>query len=133
VTTRIDHDLGPLTDYPAGSKRIVEAAGRSIGVFNVEGRLHAVLNRCPHALAPFCLADLQGTWLAAPPDAPEYGLEGRVLRCIWHGWEWDVETGRTVVGTDPRRLSKYPIRTEAGRVVVSIPDRRPPLRDELDD
>lgn len=128
--SRGDHDIGPAVRYPVGSKRIIEVDGRSIGIFNVDGQLHAVLNRCPHALAPLCLADLTGTWLAGPPDEPRYGLQGRVLRCIWHGWEWNIETGRTVAGTDPRRLSRYPIRVEGDRVVISIPEKRPPTGPE---
>jgi nitrite reductase (NADH) small subunit len=65
--------------------------------------------------------------LAGPPDEPQYGLQGRVLRCIWHGWEWNIETGKTVAGTDPRRLSKYPIRIEGDRVLISVPEKRPPV------
>jgi nitrite reductase (NADH) small subunit len=125
--SRVDHDIGPAADYPPGSKKIIDVADRSIGIFNVEGQLFAVLNRCPHALAPVCLADLTGTWLAGPPDEPQYGLQGRVLRCIWHGWEWNIETGKTVAGTDPRRLSKYPIRIEGDRVLISVPEKRPPV------
>jgi nitrite reductase/ring-hydroxylating ferredoxin subunit len=119
--SRVDHDLGAESDFPPGSKRLVDVAGRTIGLYNVDGALHAVLNRCPHALAPLCLADLTGTWLATSPDNPEYGFEGRVLRCIWHGWEWNIETGRTVYGTDPRRLSKYPVQVRDGRVLISMP------------
>jgi nitrite reductase/ring-hydroxylating ferredoxin subunit len=120
----VEHDVGAASEFPLGSKRILDVSGRSIGLFNVGGELHAVLNSCPHALAPICLADLGGTWLPSRPGDIQYGLEGRVLRCIWHGWEFDIQTGRTVAASDRRRLSKFPVRVLGGRVLVTVPNTR---------
>jgi nitrite reductase/ring-hydroxylating ferredoxin subunit len=48
-----------------------------------------------------------------------YGREGRILRCAWHGWEFDIETGQALV--DPRvRAQTYPVTVEEEQVVVSI-------------
>jgi nitrite reductase (NADH) small subunit len=47
-----------------------------------------------------------------------YGRAGRILRCAWHGWEFDIETGQTLV--DPRvRAQTYPVTVEE-EIVISI-------------
>ncbi|MDF2439188.1 MAG: hypothetical protein JWN98_172, partial [Abditibacteriota bacterium] len=40
------------SELPAGERKIIDANGRSIGVFNVHGRYYALRNLCPHQLAP---------------------------------------------------------------------------------
>ena len=40
--------VGRVEEIPPGSSKIVEAAGRSIGIFNVQGEFFALRNRCPH-------------------------------------------------------------------------------------
>jgi nitrite reductase/ring-hydroxylating ferredoxin subunit len=61
------------------------------------------------------------------PGAPgewAYGLEGRVLRCPWHGWEFDVEGGKMLFGTGNRRLTVFPVTVRDGRVFVEVPRPR---------
>jgi 3-phenylpropionate/trans-cinnamate dioxygenase ferredoxin subunit len=113
----------PADQLPPGTKRIVEVGGRSIGVYNSAGRLYAVQNLCPHALAPICLANPSGTNLPSAPGVFEYGMEGLVLRCPWHGWEYDMRTGEALFGTDRRRLATFPVAVEDGQVVVSMRPR----------
>ena len=48
------HAVGSVGEIAPGERKIVEVEGRSIGVFNVRGTYVAVLNVCPHALAPVC-------------------------------------------------------------------------------
>ena len=43
-----------VRDVPPGERRIVEIEGRSIGVFNVDGRFYALHNGCPHKGGPLC-------------------------------------------------------------------------------
>ena len=70
-------------EIPPGSRRIVELEGRSIGVFNVHGRYVAVLNVCPHELAPVCLGRLGGTTLRSAPGEWVWGREGEILPMPW--------------------------------------------------
>lgn len=100
--------------------------GRSVGITNVDGTYYAVHNVCPHALAPICMGELKGTMLPSRPGELEYGLEGLVLRCTWHGWEFDIRSGEALFGTDPRRLLTFPVRVEAGQVVVRMRPRHAP-------
>ena len=91
--------------------------GRSVGVFNVGGRFYALHNGCPHKGGPLCEGRICGTTL--PGYGFAYGREGQVLRCAWHGWEFDVATGRALA--DPRvRARTYPVAVEDGQVVVSL-------------
>lgn len=122
--TRESFVVGDISDFPPGTHNIVEVAGREIGIYNVDGAVYAVLNSCAHAFAPICRGNVTGTWLAAAPGAFDWGMEGRVLRCIAHGWEYDIATGETIGGVDRRRLRTFPVSVEDGQVVVAIRGRR---------
>jgi nitrite reductase/ring-hydroxylating ferredoxin subunit len=43
-----------------------------------------------------------------------------VIACAWHGWEFDVRTGRAVWGKPSFRVRTYPVRVETGRVRVDL-------------
>ena len=106
-------------DIPPGARRIVELDGRSIGVFNVQGRYVAVLNLCPHEFAPVCLGRLGGTTLPSVPGEWVWGREGEILACPWHGWEFDLLTGRALVD-QRRRLRLYPVTVRDDTVYVML-------------
>ena len=65
------------SEIPADSGKLVEANGKEIALFQVGGKVHAIYAVCPH----------QGGPLA------EGGLDGKVVTCPWHGWEFDVTSG----------------------------------------
>ena len=82
-------------DIPEGGKVIVTPGnGPSIGIFRIDGNLYAIKNVCPHNGAPLCLGTLHATHQPGPPREFQIALSGRVLRCPWHGWEFDVVTGK---------------------------------------
>lgn len=91
----------------------MQAAGKSIGLFNVDGVLRAVLNVCPHELAPVCLGRVGGTTLPSAPGEYLWGREGEILACPWHGWEFDLLTGECL--TDRRRLRLYDVQVQTGQ------------------
>lgn len=97
----------------------MQANGRSIGVFNVDGHLFALRNTCPHQGAQLCLGTVRGTMLPSDPYEYRYGRDGRVLRCPWHGWEFDLETGEKLFDvTERARVKTYEVSVEGDRVVV---------------
>lgn len=116
--------VGPTTAFPPGSRAILDVGGRSIGVFNVEGRMYALNNVCPHALAPVCMGEQTGTMLPRDREDIAYGLDDMVIRCPWHGWEFDIATGEALFGTDRRKVQTFPVRIVEGQVVVSMRPRR---------
>lgn len=108
--------VGPAELQP-GERRIVEIEGKQIGIFNVLGRYYALHNRCPHMAGNLCEGPITGT--ALPTDTHEYrhGREGEIIRCAWHGWEFEIATGVCLV--DSRiRAKTYPVTVENGNVIV---------------
>lgn len=106
-----------LEDVTPGAARIVTVGGREIGLFNVEGRIYAVRNSCPHRAAPLCLGRLSGTTLPSEPYDYIYGRAGLVLRCPWHGWEFDLTTGEPLV-THGLRAKTYRVEIVNGLVTL---------------
>ena len=102
-----------VDELPPGTRRIVAVGSRSIGVFNVRGRYYALRNVCRHQGAPLCEGPLTGTTLPGPPGTFRYGREGDILRCPWHGWEFDVTTGRSIFNPHAVRVRAYPVAVEA--------------------
>ena len=103
-----------------GERLIVEIEGRSVGVFNVAGQFYALHNRCPHVGGALCQGPLTGTSL--PTDRwgeYVYGREGHILRCAWHGWEFEVATGQCLAAPNIKAKS-FPVTIEQGDVIVHI-------------
>ena len=115
-----------VAELPPGTRRIVDAGGRSIGVFNIGGRYFALRNRCPHQGAPLCLGRVKGTTLPGRPYEYAYGREDEIIQCPWHGWEFEIATGRTYF--TPHRL-----RAKTYEVTVHRPDAPPPAGSGTED
>ncbi|MDE2853049.1 MAG: Rieske (2Fe-2S) protein [Chloroflexota bacterium] len=110
--------VAALENLPPGERRIIRADDKSIGVFNTGSRIVAVLNICPHALAPVCLGKLGGTTLPSQPGEFNWGRQNEILRCPWHGWEFDLHSGQCL--TDRRRLKRFPVVIRDDRIYVEV-------------
>ena len=108
------HVVARVSELPPGERRIVEVEGRSIGIFNVHGEFYALRNTCPHQGAPLCLGDVKGTALPSPPGEYRWEREGEILRCPWHGWEFDLKTGRSIFNPHKMRVRSYEVSVDAG-------------------
>jgi 3-phenylpropionate/trans-cinnamate dioxygenase ferredoxin subunit len=108
-----------VDEIAPGGRKIVEVEGRSIGLFNLHGTFVAVLNVCPHQLAPVCRGRLGGTTLPSPPGALRWGREGEILACPWHGWEFDLLTG-TALADGRRHLRLFPVTVEDETVFITL-------------
>ncbi len=107
------------TDLPPGRRLIVELDGKSIGLYNVDGRYYALHNRCPHMGGTLCEGPLTGTALPTDEHRFVYGRQGQIQRCGWHGWEFDVLSGQALV--DPLlRARTYQVTVENGSLIVHI-------------
>ncbi len=106
-------------DLLPGEKRIIDVDGKSVGIFNVHGAYYALHNRCPHMSGKLCAGPVSGTTM--PTDKVEfvYGREGEIIRCGWHGWEFEIETGMCLV--NPRvRVRTYQVTVENGDLILYI-------------
>ena len=112
--------VASVGEIPPGQRKIVEVAGRSIGLFNINGEFFALRNRCPHQGGPLCQGRLSGRLVAAAPGQYDYDHPGEMLRCPWHGWEFDLRTGQSWCDPERTRVRRYLVSVEAGG-----PDREP--------
>lgn len=107
------HIVCTVDELPPGGRKVLEIAGRSIGVFNLGGEYFALRNRCPHQGGPLCQGRLTGFLMARVPGEYEYTRRGEILRCPWHGWEFDVRTGQSWFDPARTRVRTYPVSVEA--------------------
>ncbi|MDF2722955.1 MAG: (2Fe-2S)-binding protein [Paenibacillus sp.] len=109
-----------IADLAAASKTILEINGIEVGLFHVNGQWKAWRNYCPHMAAPVCKGKVCGTTLPSLVYEYDYGREGQILRCPWHGWEFDLNSGRHLV--DPNvRLRNYKVEVENDDLYVYLP------------
>ncbi|TVY07524.1 Rieske (2Fe-2S) protein [Paenibacillus cremeus] len=113
------HIIASTNEILPGQKKIVSLEGISIGVFNVNGAYFAIKNSCPHQQAPLCVGKVSGTTLPSKPGEFLYGREGEVIRCPWHGWEFDLTNGHSLF--DPNRCWVKTYEVEVGQVEEEIP------------
>lgn len=108
--------VAKVEEVPPGERKIVTVEGQSIGIFNINGEFRAVLNICPHELAPICRGQLRGTTEPSRPGEYIWGHSGEILACPWHGWEFDLRNGQCLV--DKRKLRLLPLEVEEGVIFV---------------
>lgn len=85
----------------------------------LEGHFYAFSNRCPHQGASLSDGVLCGA--PEPTDTPgdyTYGREGEILRCPWHGREFDVTDNGKMLADPARCLPSFRVEVEADHVVV---------------
>jgi nitrite reductase/ring-hydroxylating ferredoxin subunit len=85
-----------------GEHRIVEVKGIQFGIYRINGQYYAWRNVCPHAGAPVCRGKVCGTRLPSLVYEYKYGRENEILRCPWHGWEFDLLNGEHLVDPETR-------------------------------
>lgn len=103
-----------LGEIPPGGRKLVEVAGRSIGVFNLDGEFFALRNTCPHQGARLCEGVLGARLESRGPGDYQLGHAGELLRCPWHGWEFEVRTGQSWWSPGRVRVKTYPVTVETG-------------------
>ena len=103
------HVVARTLDFPPGTRKIVEVEGRSIGVFNIGGKFFALRNACPHQGGPLCLGSIGGTMLESAPGEYVWDREGEILRCPWHGWEFDITNGQSIFNPHRTRVRSYKV------------------------
>ncbi|GAA3412522.1 Rieske (2Fe-2S) protein [Paenibacillus hodogayensis] len=113
------YPVSAVEELPEGTFKIVQIGKRSVGVYNVKGDYYAVLNYCPHQGAELCRGTVCGTTLESQVYEFIYGRDQEILRCPWHGWEFDLKSGKSLF-SDKVRTRSYPVVVENGTVQLVI-------------
>ena len=112
------HVVATVDEIQPGQRKLVEVAGRSIGIFNVGGEFFALRNRCPHQGGALCEGRLSGAVRSNVPGEYVFSRPGEMLRCPWHGWEFDVRTGQSWFDPTRTRVRAYEVSVEPGAAIV---------------
>ena len=95
--------VATLDELPAGALIEVEHNGDYYAICNVGGQVRAVHGTCPHEGGPLG----QGA------------LEGPMITCPWHCWQFDSATGICIQGDDVA-IETYPVQIEGNQVLVNF-------------
>lgn len=91
-------------ELPPGERRLVTVDETPVGVLNVDGEYYAIENECAHQGGPVCKGKVQPELVGeySEPGARVHERPGErlAIACPWHGWEYDLETGRHLGVTD---------------------------------
>ncbi len=118
---KVEHTVCAADAIPPGEHRVLEVAGRQIGIFNLDGSFYALPNACFHQNGPLCRGMLSGTLRADAESAfkAEWRLDGEVIVCPWHSLEFHVKTGQSIAYPN-RSLPTYPVRVENGMLRLTL-------------
>jgi len=99
-------DVCPLEELPPGATRLVEWEDLEIGVFNCNGELFAVEDRCSHDDGPLVEGELDS--------------EACTIECPRHGSLFDLRTGtpKTLPAYVP--IETFPIHVENGLIKLEV-------------
>ena len=95
------HRIARTDEVLPGTGKELVAAGRVIALFNVDGEFHAIDGICAHAGGPV------GNGI----------LNGSVVTCPWHGWQYDVTNGQHCL-TPSICQQRFPVTLDGDDVVV---------------
>ena len=114
------HRVGRLADFPRRRMNLAEVAGHSLVVVRSRSDVHVFRNHCPHQGAPICGGSVSGTYLPSRPDQLRYGMVDQIVRCPWHGWEFNVRSGEAVFGISNKKLVLYPTEVRGSELWVFL-------------
>jgi len=90
-------------DVKPGHGIVAEVNGKILAVFNVDGAFRAIDNTCIHRGGPLGEGD----------------VEGSIVTCPWHGWQYDVTTG-ACVANPTTKVEQYEVRVQGTDVTVLV-------------
>lgn len=97
--------VASLKDVPQGKAKAIKVGRRSIALFNVDGKIYATDNQCPHMGYPLTRGSIQNG----------------ILTCDWHGYDFDLEGGGCFTGGCDD-LETFPVEIRDGEVWIQIGD-----------
>lgn len=97
--------VAEVSEVPPGTCKTIDVRGTQVALCNVDGSFYAVQDACPHMGASLGEGKL---------------VEGCLISCPWHAWEFDVRTGDWTASPGPgTRLRRYAVRLEGPDILVN--------------
>lgn len=96
------HDVGAHADLGEDQPLSIKIGDQEIGVYTINGKLHAIEDVCPHAYALLS----QGF------------VMGEEVECPLHGAMFNIATGKCTKEPGGRDLKVYPVKLEGARILV---------------
>jgi nitrite reductase (NADH) small subunit len=113
------HFVCMASEVTPGAAKIVKVKKHSVGVFQLSDGLFALLNVCPHRGAALCEGPVCGTTRFTENRDFVYERAGEIVRCAWHGWEFDIRTGQSLVD-EKMKARSLPVTVEDEKVFVHL-------------
>ena len=115
------HIVASVDQIPPGQRKLVEVGGRAIVVYNLGGEFFALANRCPHRGGSLADGIQTGLVESTAPGQFSYSRPGEMVKCPWHGWEFDIRTGKSWCDPSRLRIRQYPVSVRPGTQLVEGP------------
>lgn len=105
--------VAQLDQLPPGGRKLCTVANRRIALFHLDGAIYAIDNHYTHRDGPVGAGELKET----------------VITCPWHGWRFNVTTGRCLEPSGAK-LRRYPVHVNGNDILVDIAETESHERDE---
>jgi len=103
------HRVADLDELPEGRVKTVTAGVHSMALTHIDGAYTAMDNRCPHQGGPLGEGSI------------EVGDDKQCwLRCPWHGWDFDPQTGRPPGGHEDSGQRLFPLEVRDDGIYVGL-------------
>jgi 3-phenylpropionate/trans-cinnamate dioxygenase ferredoxin subunit len=98
-------EIAPVAELPVGERLFIEAAGRSIVIFNLAGKFYAIGDVCSHDSGPVGDGD----------------IEQHEIICPRHGARFDIRTGKATSLPAVVDIPSYPVRVVGDMLEIGLP------------
>jgi nitrite reductase (NADH) small subunit len=98
--------IASLDEVPTGTLIEIIHDGKMYALCNAGGEIRAISGVCPHHGGPLG----QGA------------LDGHLVTCPWHAWQFDSATGACTFNSE-LRVPAYPVRVEENEILMDLPRR----------
>lgn len=97
--------VAKISDIQPGMAKLVEAAGKRVALFNVDGKFYAIDDTCTHRGGPLS----------------EGELNGDTVTCPWHNATFDVKTGQATGPPAQKGVQSYKVQVEGADIKIELP------------
>lgn len=96
--------VASMGDLHENESKVVTVNGTEVALIKIGANVCAVRNVCPHKGGPLGEGEIQGS----------------ILTCPWHGWEFDLADGGKCTMNEMIEAKMYPVKQEGDAVLIEI-------------